>query len=294
MVLRHFSNAGLLRAVEPHHLMELLERHADYFAARGVDIGTNGDGLDYDAVAHVLMTPDERTPSALIDDLHVVDEMATPDSMDAMLDAAHAAGVALDVGADPTPADVAVRLRRCKPELLEQIHAEQCLLRHLRTFEYFQSKSESDITHRTPDVHKQRAFENALGRRLEAMKRGRACRLCVFPRKDGVWFLVRRGDRCTRNKTIPCRPEKYDVVKYDERRGELSVNAHNHGKLIAIYRELFGELLFDDPWHFEAVSKYVLDPLQSAGPDALICSDVDGVHCITLREVQICWSGAHG
>gem|GEM_PF-6315142 len=49
--------------------------------------------------------------------------------MNAMLDAAHAAG--LDIGTDPTPADVAVRLRRCKPELLEQIHADQCLLRYL-------------------------------------------------------------------------------------------------------------------------------------------------------------------
>lgn len=37
-----------------------------------------------------------------------------------------------------------------------------------------------------------------MGVRLDLMKRGRTCKLFIFPRADGVWFLVRRGEGCPR------------------------------------------------------------------------------------------------
>lgn len=301
--LRHFANAEALRTVQPTHMIALLNKHADYFDARGVDFGRlNGHGLDYDAIAGVLMTTDEQTPSALIDDLYYVDEMATKDSMDALLDAAEAAGVTLDVGDDPTPADVAVQVRLCAPALIEQKHAEQFLLQRRRTFEYFRSKNGADMTYRAPDAKRQREFETSLGIRLEAMKRSRTCTLFIFPRTDGVWFLVRRGDPFKREGSIDragttsvyYRPEKYDVLKYDQSLGELSVNAEGNKKLVAHYRELFGELLFDDAQRFQDVPKYSLDPLQDDGANALICTDVEGIDSIVLKEVQIFWGGTQG
>lgn len=301
--LRHFSSAESLQAVQAKHLLQLLERHTTYFEARGVDLGkVNGHGPDYEAISGVLMTPDEQTPNALIDDLYYVDEMATPNAMDGLLDAAKAAGLDLDVGDEPTPADVAVQVRLHAPALLEQKHAEYFLLQRRRTFEYFQSKAGVDTKYRAPNAKKQRAFEDTLGIRLEAMKRGRTCKLFVFPRTDGVWFLVRRGDPFKREGSIEksgttsvyYRPEKYDVVKYDQALGELSVNAEGNKKLVALFRELLGELLFGDPSRFQDVPKYSLDPLQDDGADALICSDVNGIDTITLKEVQIFWGGAQG
>jgi hypothetical protein len=117
-----------------------------------------------------------------------------------------------------------------------------------------------------------------------------------------VWFLVRRGDPFKREGSIEktgttsvyYRPEKYDVLKYDEGLGELSINAEGNKKLVALYRELIGELLFSDAGRFPNAAKYTLEPLQDAGPDALICSDVDGIDRITLKEVQIFWGGAQG
>ncbi|MGI5865777.1 MAG: hypothetical protein ACOX6T_27475 [Myxococcales bacterium] len=301
--LRHFSSADSLRAVQPQHLMELLTRHAAYFRARGVDVvKVNGAGPNYEGIAGVLMTPDEKTPSALIDDLYYVDEMATADAMDELLDAAQAAGVKLDVGDEPTPADVSVQVRLRAPALLEQKHAEHFLLQRRRTFEYFQSPDGVDTKYRAPGAKKQRVFEDTLGVRLEAMKRGRTCKLFIFPRGDGVWFLVRRGDPFKREGTIEktgstsvyYRPEKYDVLKYDQGLGELSVNAEGNKKLVALYRELFGELLFGDPRRFPNTAKYTLAPLQDDGADALICTDVDGIDSITLKEVQIFWGGSQG
>jgi hypothetical protein len=301
--LRHFSSAESLQAVQAKYLMDLLDKHAAYFATRGVDFGSfNGHGPDYEAIAAVLMTPDEQTPSELIDDLYYVDEMATADAMDGLLEAATAAGVKLDVGDEPTPADVAVQLRLRAPALLEQKHAEHFLLQRRRTFEYFQSPDGVDTKYRAPGAKKQRVFEDTLGVRLEAMKRGRTCKLFVFPRPDGVWFLVRRGDPFKREGSIEktgmtsvyYRPEKYDVLKYDPGFGELSVNAEGNKKLVALYRELFGELLFGDPKRFPNTAKYTLAPLQDDGADALICSDVEGIDTITLKEVQILWGGPQG
>ncbi|MCZ2249987.1 MAG: hypothetical protein LC111_14610 [Bacteroidia bacterium] len=301
--LRHFSSAESLQAVQAKYLMDLLDKHAAYFATRGVDFGSfNGHGPDYEAIAAVLMTPDEQTPSELIDDLYYVDEMATADAMDGLLEAAAAAGVKLDVGDEPTPADVAVQVRLRAPALLEQKHAEHFLLQRRRTFEYFQSPDGVDTKYRAPGAKKLRACEDALGIRLEAMKRGRTCKLFVFPRPDGVWFLVRRGDPFKREGSIEktgmtsvyYRPEKYDVLKYDQGLGELSVNAEGNKKLVALYRELFGELLFGDPKRFPNTAKYTLAPLQDDGPDALICSDVEGIDTITLKEVQILWGGPQG
>jgi len=301
--LRHFSSAESLQAVQAKHLMQLLERHAAYFDARGVDFGKfNGHGPDYEAISGVLMSPDEQTPNELIDDLYYVDEMATPDAMDGLIEAAKAAGLDLDVGDEPTPADVAVQVRLHAPALLEQKHAEYFLLQRRRTFEYFQSRDGVDTTFRAPGAKRLRSFEGVLGGRLEAMKRGRTCKVFVFPRTDGVWFLVRRGDPFKREGSIEktgttsvyYRPEKYDVLKYDEGLGELSINAEGNKKLVALYRELIGELLFSDAGRFPNAAKYTLEPLQDAGPDALICSDVDGIDRITLKEVQIFWGGAQG
>ena len=65
--LRHFSSAESLQAVQAKYLMDLLDKHAAYFATRGVDFGSfNGHGPDYEAIAAVLMTPDEQTPSDVL------------------------------------------------------------------------------------------------------------------------------------------------------------------------------------------------------------------------------------
>ena len=300
--LRHFANAETLRAVRPQFLMALLGRHADYFAERGVNFGAfNGAGPDYEAIAGVLMAP-EQPPSTLIDDLYYVDEMATPAGMDALLEAAEAAKVELDLDDDPTPADVAVQVRLRAPALLEQKHAEQVLLDRKRTFVYFQAKDGADTRYHAPGAKRVREFEDTMGVRLDLMKRGRTCKLFVFPRTDGVWFLVRRGDPYKREGAIEkakttsvyYRPEKYDVLKYDEGLGELAINAEGNKKLAEHYRELVGVLLFDDAKHFPDTAKFTLEPLQESGAESLVCSDVEGIDSVVLKELQVYWGGAYG
>lgn len=300
--LRHFANAEALRTIRPQYLMALLGKHADYFTKRGVNLAAfNGAGPDYDAIAGVLMAPEEP-PSSLIDDLYYVEEMATPSGMDSLLDAATEAKLELDLDDEPTPADVAVQVRLRAPALLEQKHAEQVLLDRKRSFVYFQPKDGVDITFRMPRAKKIRAFEEELGVRLDAMKRGRTCKLFIFRRDDVVSLLVRRGDpykregaiEKTKTTSVYYRPEKYDVLRYDETLGELSINAEGNKKLVEHYRTLVGELLFDDAKRFPGTAKFTLAPLQEDGAACLICTDVEGIDSVVLKEVQIFRGGSYG
>lgn len=306
-LLRQFSSAESLQSVRPQCLAGLLLRYREYFSAQGLDVSRfEGRDSEYEAICRILMAPGANTPPGLIDDLCFVDEMATPDAMDALLDAAKEAGVELDVREESTPADVALQMRLAAPRLLEEKHAEFFLSRRRHTFEYFKARAGVDIAFRAPSPARLRAFEEELGARLDGMRRGRGCDVLLFERLDGVWFLVRRGDACRRGgaiergafqSVVARHPGPCDVLKYDWAQGELAISVEGHGgkRLVALYRELFGELLFDDKARFpEGEVKYTLEPLSTMGEESLICSDVEGIDDVTLTEVKVLQGGAHG
>jgi len=78
--LKRFSRPGALKAIRPDHLMKVLGPHRAYFALHRAALPSNGsaDGIDYDAVVRVLMTPDSDTPRELASALYFIHEMATP------------------------------------------------------------------------------------------------------------------------------------------------------------------------------------------------------------------------
>ena len=304
--LCQFSSTESLQSVHPKCMMKLLVRHREYFAAQGLDVSRfRGRDSDYRAICRVLMAPGNDIPTSLIDDLCFIVEMATPDGMDALLEAAREASVELDVGEESTPADVALQMRLAAPRLLEEKHAELFLSRRRQTFEYFRSCIGVDVGGQPPSPERMKAFEVELGRRLEEMQRGSGCNVLLFERPDGVWFLVRRGDASRREGALERDgslsvgdrwPRRCDVLKYDWAQGELAISAEGDGgkRLVALYREMFGELLFEDKGRFPGVVKYTLEPLATRGEDSLICSDVEGLEDVTLTEVKVLHGGPHG
>ncbi len=66
--------------------------------------------LDVDQLVEILKTPDEEAPQALLNAIGYIDEMATPQGMDALLRAAIYDGMRFDADADQTPADIAVQV----------------------------------------------------------------------------------------------------------------------------------------------------------------------------------------
>lgn len=263
--IRRFSNPETLRTVQPTHLLTFLNPFRTFFAGRGIElpVSLDADAFDYDALVDVFMSPGPDTPQELIDALYYVHEMATPEGMDALLDATSARGRAIAHDAEQTPADVAVQAWVLDQELVQEKHAEQ-FLAHPRSFEYYQSQRRDSLKFKVPKADALRALERELDDWFEQKRRGRGARVFPFPKDDGVWFLIRHGSPYRREgsicdgepSSVHYRPLKFDVLVYDPRVGEIRINATSKGEK-SLYRAAFGKHIFGDAEYFpESSTKY--------------------------------------
>jgi len=93
-----------------------------------------------------------------------------------------------------------------------------------------------------------------------------------------------------RSEPVVYRPEKFDVLVYDQITGELRMKAETKGEK-KLYREQFGKHLFSNPEFFGESGKYTLDPLRVDSEAALNCADVPGMDAVTLTEIHYFWPG---
>ncbi len=281
-------------------LLKFLEPHTPYFASRGLSLTSpNGsNGLDYERLVEVLMSPDTDTPKDLVDDLFFVHEMSTDEGMDLLLEVAQRNGISLDGNPDPTAADVAVLVFLQDRRLVERKYAERYLTRP-RSFEYFQTEALPVPAFNQPSAQTLTALGHDLDGWFEKKKRGRGSRVFVYPKGESVWFLVRHGDPFRhegsldggQTSSVFYRPEKHDVPVYEPSLGELRMNACNQGEK-EIYRREFGRNLFGDQDFFPGTGKYTLEPLRRDGAASVVCTDIDGMDWVQLKEVQYLWGGA--
>jgi hypothetical protein len=299
--LRHFSHAEALKQIAREHLIALLAPHAEFFSGRGVTIPSpaSGETLDYDKLVEVLMTPDAHTPNDLAEALFFIDEMATVEGMDGLLEEARVSKLRLDDIPNPSPADIAVQVWIQDKDILQQKHAEQFLIKP-RSFEYFQTKATPVPEFFVPNAKTLRALEHALDDWFAEHKRGRGSRVFAYPKDDGCWFLVRHGDPFKREGSLDegepasvfYRPEKFDVLVYDPKVGEIRMNARSKGEK-DLYRKAFGRHLFGSEDFFPGTAKYTLEPLRVDGAKSLVCADVDGIEWVRLVETQYAWGGKY-
>ncbi len=298
--LRRFAQPAGLKAIEPTRLLKFLEPHTPYFASRGLSLSPpNGsNGLDYERLVEVLMSPDTDTPKDLVDGLFFVHEMSTDEGMDMLLAEAQRNGISLDGDPDPTAADVAVQVFLQDRELLERKHAERYLTRP-RSFEYFQAETLPLTAFQQPSMQILAVLARDLDDWFEKKKRGRGSRVFVYPKGDSIWFLVRHGDPFRRegslngseSSSVFYRPEKYDVLVYEPALGELRMNACNKGEK-ETYRLALGRHIFGDEDFFPGTGKYSLEPLRTSGTASIVCTDVVGMDWVQLKEIQYLWGGA--
>ena len=298
--LRRFATPSALKQITPHHLVSFFNPYAEFLRTRGlrwppVDV----QRLDYESLVGIIMSPDTDTPAELANGLFFIHEMATDSGMDSLLEEARYSGLGIEGDGDMTPADVAVQVWLSDPEMLERTHAEQFLVRP-RSFEYYQANTSRlpDFTNPSDEVI--RRLERSLDEWFDEKKRGRGARVFVYPKDDGVWFLVRHGDPFKRegslengeSSSVFYRPEKFDVLVYRPDTGELRMNARSKGEK-GLYRTKFGLHLFGREDFFPASQKYTLEPLRTHGAEALVCTDVEGLDSVTLKSIQFYWGGAH-
>ena len=297
--LRRFAQPAVLKAIAPKRLQEFLGPYRTYFDGRGLPLPSPNasNGLDHEQLVEVLMTPDADTPKDLVDALFFVNEMSTDENMDLLLEEAETKGLSLDGKPDPTAADVAVQVFLQDRQLLERKHAEQYLTRP-RVFEYFQTQARPVPAFKQPSWVTLVALEHDLDNWFEKKKRGRGSRVFVYPKGDSIWFLVRHGDPFRREGSLDgdqmssvfYRPEKHDVLVYEPALGELRMNTCNKGEK-EIYRVEFGRNVFGNTDFFPGTGKYTLEPLRRDGAVSIVCTDVDGMDWVRLREVQFLRGG---
>jgi len=296
--LRRFSQPDGLKAIKADHLLALLTPHRNFFANREITLSTNGADLDYGALVKVFMSPDTDTPKALVDALYHIHEMATPEGMDELLHEAENNNIHLDDDPDHSPADVAVQVWLQNKDLLERKHAEQYLTRP-RSFEYFQTEASPVPDFNHPSTETLTALQNDMDDWFEKKKRGRGSKVFLYPKNNEVWFLVRHGEPFKRegsleegqSSSVFYRPEKHDVLVYEKSTGELRINAKSKGEK-DLYRKKFGLHLFGNEDFFPGTGKYTLEPLKTDGADSLVCTDIEGMGKVILKEIHFYWGGA--
>jgi len=315
--LRRFASPDALKNIKEDHLRDFLLRHESYFSKRGVNLkrsSTSGrgergkregdeNGLDYSTLAAVLITPDDNTPPKLVNALYMIHEMATPEGMEALLDALKALPpkdrISIENASDITPADLAVQVWLKDQDLLERQHAEQ-FVTEKASFEYFLSEKAPQGQFSVPSRAKVTALETDLGEWFASKKKGEVVQVFIFPKPDETWFLVRHGETFRRegavkggqSATVFYRPEKHDVLVYNSVIGELGINAGSKGEK-ELYRKAFGRHLFSGNDHFPRSNrKYTLEPLQTSGDASLVCTDIQGIDSIQLTEIMYFWGGA--
>lgn len=296
---RRFAQADTLQKIKRECLLKWLQPHAAHLFTRGVVLPAmeSTDGVDYEKLAAVFVDPDEDMPVTLAESVFMIDEMANPDAMDSILEAADAANVELDVGEDPDPADVAVQAWLIKPELFTQLHNEHQLNRP-KSFLYFMVNRDDAPPFTPPTAEQIRALEARLEVWYVKKKRGHGCKVLVYPKGDECWFLVRHGQPCKREgamhdgkaTSVFYRPQKHDVLVYNIPAGELRINCCGVRERNE-FREAFGIHLFGDDKIFSGEAKYTLAPIVNDGENCLACGDIEGMAGVTLKEIEFFYRG---
>lgn len=291
---RRFSNPDTLKRIGGGFLIELLAPYRKFLASRWVALPQRAGAseIDYEGLANVLMTPETDTPDDLAETLYYLHEMSTPSAMDQLLDAIEENSLDINVGDDPAPADVAVKVWLTAPDLVREKHAEQYLTR-ARSFISFVGGSNRLAPFHPPNRTTIQALQESMDAWFERKKRGRSSRIFVYHRENLCWFLVRHGEPYKREGSIKdgesgsvyYRPEKHDVLIYVPSEGELRVHAASKGER-ELYRKMFGLHLFGQEDFFTGAEKYTLEPLKTDGRNALVCSDIKGVDSIVLKEIE--------
>jgi hypothetical protein len=289
--LRRVSRPETLRAIDPDRLRQFLLPFAKQLSAHGFNLPKVAcQPVNCQALAEFLATAGPELPADLLDALHMVDELATPEGADRLLVAAQMQGKPLNPAARMTPADAAIELWLIDRELLRRQHTE-ALLRRPTSFRSYQSMVFPPPRVKMPGKGKLAALAADLDEVFEVRHRGRGTEVRSAAEGDVLAFLVRHGDLCRREgrmdgQTVHYRPEKYDVVLYHPEAGELRINARSEWER-QLYRTAFAKHLFGNPVFFTGDSRYTLEPLRREGQASLVCRDVPDIDRITLRELHL-------
>lgn len=246
------------------------------------------------------MRPDGTTSADMVDALYYVQETASADDMDKLLATIRSEGLTVEDDPRASPVDVAIDVWCVAPAVVRAHHAEAYAMRQ-QNFEYFGPRQ--PIPAAFPEVSDalRTILEHEADDWFERHRRGRGCRMFIIRHPPTTWILIRHGLPMRREPSQRddggvdvefYRPQRHDVLIYDERSGDLGVHAKTKGER-NLYLTTLGKHVFGDEARFLPADRFTLQPLIADGPASLNVDDVDGIANVRLVEYRHYWSGAH-
>jgi hypothetical protein len=177
-----FTRPKVLHSANRSVLRSFLDPYRDFLTARGVDfeeLANPGNGDAFGPLIQTFLSPQADTPAELIDAVFCVSELATPDAVDVLANAAQNLGVKLPANA--TPAEIAMLLYMASPDVAQALHYERLPLR-ARAFEYFSTESVTAPVFEPPTTETIQALERSLNIWFEKRRMGCGCRIFNYTR----------------------------------------------------------------------------------------------------------------
>ncbi len=299
--LRKFTNPDLLKTIASGRLVGFLDSWREYLTERGLNFPADGSaGIDCNALAHILLEPNASVPKDMIDALYYVDESASAENMDALLELAKSRSVPIEHDPQTTAADVAIQMWLAAPDMLREHHAEAIAFRQ-KNFLYYGGAHREKRAFPAVNNELRLRIQAALDDWFEEHRRDRGCHIFLFPRGKKVWILIRHGLHMRREASHLkdgksgsefYRPQQHDVLIYDTSSDELGVHANTKGE-VKLYLACLGRLVFGNEEYFPPAEKFSLTPLIEDGAKSLLCEDVEGLEEIRLVEYRRYWGGAY-
>ncbi|MBN1270181.1 MAG: hypothetical protein JXB04_11380, partial [Kiritimatiellae bacterium] len=273
-----------------------------HLAAHGLRITpkTSEPDLDYQKLVPLCMDISPDAPSEFQTALFFINAMGSPARREEIEAEANYRGVTIATHPGCTDHDYAMLTWLQYPDLLEQAYA-RAAMHQRRTFTYFTVPDDEIKTFKLPTQEQCIRAEKDINLWFSSSDCGIGAKLIVYPGDPETWFLIRHGEKPNRMPAVDehgqgfsffFRPEKYDVVIYNSRYGELKINAGK--RLQDDYRYKFGGLLFERAYIFGKRALFTLDPLRTNNPAAISWGAAPEIQSVKLTEVRYELPGSHG
>ena len=241
-------------------------------------------------LADIRINPDASLPKEMVDALYYVNETSSDEDMDALLDLAKSRDLDIEHDTQTTAADVAIQMWLAAPEMLREHHAETIAFRQ-KNFLYYGGAHGERRSFPKVDDDLRLQVELDLDNWFEEHRRGRGCRVFLFPHRKKVWILVRHGHSMRReashqedgkSSTEFYRPQQHDDLIDDMPQMSWACTSTLRGRRSSISPAPVAGVRRQGV--FPPCGTFSLIPLIADGAKSLLCEDVDGLEEICLVD----------
>jgi len=290
--LKQFGNPDFLRRIHPESLHALLEPYAAELRRHRFHLpeGSLGE-KEIEALANLIVAVPDELPPGMIEVLEMLDAL-TSNAGWHELQAAAGEQVSRLLKAGDGPGDVALRLWRQEPDIVERIFTK-LRLHTRRSLRCYRPQGRFKLKTATPAICK--AMQADLSREFSDLLSSSACDITMFPEARGQAFLIRRGepmkrlgvyDDCGRAQTKVIRPIRHDVAYVASETGEMQVSGLG-AALQELYRSVFSHHLFGGAAVLQRSRCYTLEPIRE-GRECLNCIELPAIQSVRLRSLRLC------